>query len=123
MTATAAALNFGRDSNNLNAFAPFPSNNIWNATLTDGSESHITIPSTSASGFWNVSFRYQAGTDVWVDVTGATAAVPASGTLTSATAELNPASLTLASGTKISMISANTTADVAIVMWQASYKS
>jgi hypothetical protein len=38
-------------------------------------------------------------------------------TLASTTAELNPASLTLTSGTTISIITSQTSADVSVVMW------
>jgi hypothetical protein len=36
--------------------------------------------------------------------------------------ELNPASLTLPGGTVISIVTAQTTADVSVVMWPKSYE-
>jgi len=111
------ALNFGRDSHNYNAFAPHPSNNIFNSTLASGSAASCTVPSGTNYPYWAVSFRYQPGATVFVDVSGATAAVPAGATLVAATSELNPASLTLVAGQHISMITDDTTADVAVVMW------
>lgn len=111
-------LQFARDMQGMNAYAPYPSQVKYCATITNGVDTSVTVPSTYA--LWVVSFRYYPN-DVWVDVTGTTAAVPGSGTLTSCTAELNPAALTLTAGTVISIITAQTTADVSIVMWPVSY--
>jgi redox-sensitive bicupin YhaK (pirin superfamily) len=111
------ALNFGRDSHSYNAFAPYPSNNIFTATLTDGTASNCQVPTNTNYPYWCVSYRYQPGSSVFVDVTGATAAIPASGTLAASTSEGNPASHTLLAGTNISMITADTEADVSVVMW------
>jgi hypothetical protein len=111
-------LSFGRDVQGYNAYAPQPSTNKWSATKTTGSATSITVPSNFQT--WVVSFRYYPN-DVWVDVTGATAAIPVGATLASSTSELNPASLTLQAGTNISMITGLTSADVSIVMWPVSY--
>ena len=111
-------LSFGRDVQGYNAYAPQPSTNKWSATITTGSATSITVPSNFQT--WIVSFRYYPN-DVWVDVTGATAAIPVGATLASSTAELNPASLTLQAGTNISMITGLTSADVSVVMWPVSY--
>lgn len=105
---------FGRDIQGYNAFAPKPSIDKWAATITDGSATSIVVPSNWE--VWIVSFRYYPN-DVWVDVSGADAIVPAGATLTATTSELNPASLTLLAGTKISLITGLTSADVSIVMW------
>ena len=115
--AAPTALNFGRDSHSYNAYAPHPSNNIFTATLTDGSAATCQVPTDVNYPYWAVSFRYQPGASVFVDVTGATAAIPAGATLASSTTEPNPASLTLVAGQYISMITADTTADVGVVMW------
>lgn len=111
-------LSFGRDIQGYNAFAPDPATVKYQATITNGSATNVTVPNTHAS--WIVSFRYYPN-DVWVDVTGATAAVPVGATLTATTSELNPASLRLNSGTTISMITAQTSCDVSVVMWPVSY--
>lgn len=116
--ATPKPLHFGRDTQGMNAYAPDPSTNIWQATLTNGNATSITVPATYQT--WIVSFRYYPN-DVWVDVTGATAAVPVGNTLAACTAELNPASLTLQTGATISMITAQSSADVSVVMWPVSY--
>lgn len=111
-------LNFGRDVQGYNAYAPQPSTNMYSATLTTGSATSVTVPKNFP--LWIVSFRYYPN-DVWVDVTGATAAIPVGATLASTTSEMNPASLTLPAGTNISMITDLTTADVSVVMWPAGY--
>ena len=116
--ATAPYLHFGRDTQGMNAYAPDPSTIKYSATITNGNATSITVPSTYK--VWVVSFRYYPN-DVWVDVSGATAAVPVGATLAATTSELNPASLTLNSGTTISIITAQTSADVSIVMWPVSY--
>jgi len=107
-------LQFGRDVQGYNAYAPAPSAKKWNATLTNGNATSIIVPSNYP--VWIVSFRYYPN-DIWVDVSGATAAFPVGNTLTPSTSELNPASLTLLAGTQISVITGLTTADVSIVMW------
>lgn len=110
-------LHFGRDEQGYNAYAPYPSTNKWSATITDGTATSITVPTSFP--LWIVSFRYFPN-DVWVDVSGADAEIPVGNTLASTTAELNPSSLTLASGTKVSVITGQTSADVSIVMWPVS---
>jgi hypothetical protein len=112
-------LNFGRDVQGYNAYAPRTSGDKWSATITNGSETHITIPSNFP--IWIAVFSFQPGTNVWVDLTGATASVPAGATLASTTAELNPASRTVFAGGKISLITDNTSADVGISLYAVSY--
>lgn len=116
---TATPLEFGRDVQGMNAYAPQPGTVKYAATLTSGGgATSITVPLTHQT--WIVSFRYYPN-DVWVDVSGATAIVPVGATLVATTSELNPASLTLQKGTKISMVTALTAADVSVVMWPVSY--
>lgn len=117
MTAAPNALNFGRDSHSYNAYAPHPSNNIFTTTLTANTAASCQVPTNANYPFWIVSYRYQPGSSVFVDVTGATAAIPAGATLAASTAEGIPASHTLLAGTTISMITADTSADVSVVMW------
>ena len=109
-------LQFGRDQQGYNAYAPYPSTVKFRATITNGNATSTTVPSSFP--LWIVSFRYYPN-DVWVDVSGATAGIPVGATLVATTSELNPSSLTLTSGTTISIITAQTTADVSIVMWPA----
>ncbi len=112
-------LNFGRDVQGFNAYAPATSGDKWSATITNGAETHVTVPSNYA--VWIAVFSYQPGTNIWVDLTGATAAIPVGATLASTTAELNPASRTVYAGNKISMITDNTSADVGVSLYAVSY--
>ncbi len=108
-------LNFGRDVQGMNAYAPFTSTNKYNATITNGAETHITVPSDSEN--WIAAFAYQPGSNVWVDLTGATAAIPAGATLTACTSELNPGQRKVLAGSKISMITDDSTADVGVILY------
>src|ERR1017187_1839468 len=81
-------LEFGTDIGGRNAYAPQPCTNLYSATLVNGAASSITLPKSSLG--WIVSFSYQPGTDVWVDFTGTTAAIPVGGTFAATTSELNP---------------------------------
>jgi hypothetical protein len=116
--ANPVSLNFGRDQQGYNAYAPQPSTVKYSATITNGTPTSITVPSSYA--VWVVSFRYYPN-DVWVNVSGTTATLPVGATLAASTSELNPASLTLVAGTTISIITGQTSADVSIVMWPVSY--
>lgn len=112
-------LNFGRDVQGYNAYAPTTAKDKWNATLASGSETNITVPSNHKT--WIAIFSIQPGANVWVDLTGATAAFPAGGTLVRCTSELNPGARTVNAGDKISMITDSTEADVGISLYAVSY--
>ncbi len=111
-------LDFGNDQRGYNAYAPATADDKWNASITNGSETSITIPSNYK--VWIAVFSYQPGANVWVDLTGATAAIPASASLTACTSELNPAARTVYAGGKISIITDNTSADVGVVLYAVS---
>lgn len=112
------ALKFAKDANGMNCYAPRPATLMKSIELLNGTSAAFLVPSETNVDFYTVSFRYQAGTTVWVDVSGAEAQQPAGNTWEDTTSEMNPASLILAAGTNISMISGNDTADVGVVMWQ-----
>ena len=112
-------LNFARDAQGLNAYSPSRSKDIWKANLASGAESHFTVPSNHQ--VWVAVFSIQPGTDVWVDLSGATAAAPATGTLTATTAELNPGSRTVYAGDTISCITDNTSAEISVSLYAVSY--
>jgi hypothetical protein len=117
--AQSTVLNFGRDAQGYNAYAPATANDKWSATITNGSETHITIPSTHQT--WIAAFSYQPGTNVWVDLTGGTAIIPVGATLAVTTSELNPGQRLVQAGGKISMITDNTSADVGVALYAVSY--
>jgi hypothetical protein len=110
------ALKFGKDSQGFNAYAPRPSDTKWSVELLNGTAENVTLPTDA--DFYTVSFRFQPGTTVWVDVSGTTAEVPVGNTIAVTTSEMNPAQIILAGGTEISMITGNDSADVSIVIWQ-----
>lgn len=110
--AASTLLDFGRDVQGYNAFSPIPSKNMYNATLAAATARTVTTPSNYQS--WVVAFSYEPATKVWVDFTGATAAVPVSSSFAATTSELNPASRKVVAGQTISVITANTTADIGV---------
>lgn len=114
----AANLSFGRDVQGYNAYAPAPSVTKWSATLDGGAVTSFNVPSNHQT--WVVSFRYYPN-NVWVDVSGADAQIPSGSTFDPTTSELNPASLTLQAGDKISAITDLTNANISVVMWPVSY--
>jgi len=80
-------LNFGRDVQGYNSYAPPPSTNMYSATLASGGNATITLPTNVAN--WIVAFSFQPGSDIWVRYNGS-AAAPAGATFSSTTSELNP---------------------------------
>lgn len=116
-------LEFYCDNGGRNAYAPFPSTNMFSATLVNGAAASVTVPKSNVPG-WIVSFSYAPGSVVWVDFTGATAAVPAGATFAASTSELNPGARYIktykADGTTantFSLITSNATADVSVAFY------
>lgn len=111
----ATKLNFAKDVQGYNAYAPMPSNTKYSATLSSGSAQSITVPKSEAN--WIAVFSYQPGTDCWVDFSGAAATLPAGSSFAATTSELLPAARLVAGGSNISVITANTTADVGVMLY------
>jgi hypothetical protein len=111
-------LSFGRDVQGYNAYAPMPCTNNYSVTLAAATATSITVPSTDQ--VWIASFNYSAAAKVYVDFSGATAAVPAGATLVATTSTLNPGQRTVLAGSKISIISA-AIADVVIELYPTNY--
>jgi len=80
-------LNFARDVQGYNSYAPSPSTNMFSATLASGGNATITLPTNALT--WIVAFSYQPGSNLWVRVNGS-AAAPAGATFAATTSELNP---------------------------------
>ena len=112
-------LNFGRDVQGYNAYAPNVATDKYSATLTNGAATSITVPSNHQ--VWIAVFSYQPGSTVWVDFSGATAAIPVGATLASTTSELNPGARTVLAGSQISVITDNATTDMGISLYAVSY--
>lgn len=109
-------LNFGRDVQGFNAFAPSFSSDKYAVTLTGGAAQQITVPSTYTN--WIVSFSYQPGSNVWVARNG-TATLPTT-TVGTSNSEQNPGQRTIQAGDTISFITNNTTADFGIIFYAIS---
>lgn len=82
-------LNFGRDVQGFNTFAPPISTDKYSATLASAGNATITLPTNVP--VWIVSFSFQPGSEVWVSY-NASAAAPAGATFASTTSELLPGS-------------------------------
>jgi hypothetical protein len=119
-------LNFGRDVQGYNAYAPIPSTNIFTAKLVANTAETITLP-TNVS-YWIVAFSYTGGSEVWVDFTGATAAAPTLATFGSSTSSRAPGTRTISStktdpntgltvATTISLLTTDVNAYVSVELW------
>ncbi len=103
-------LHFGRDDQGYNAYAPMDASMKYRVTLAANTAQSVTLP--SEKGRYIVAFSVQGGARVWVDFS-ATATLP-TGTMAPTTSSLNPAQRMLMGGTTISLITADTNADVGI---------
>ena len=108
---------FGRDEQGYNAYAPKDSKNKYSVELTNGNATSINVPSNYE--VWIAAFSIEPGANVYVDFT-TTASVPAGATLVATTSSLNPGQRTVLAGSTISIITANTTANVGIELWAIS---
>lgn len=118
-------LNFGRDVQGYNAYAPLFPTDIFTATLAANTASSVTVPGNYPR--WIMSISVQPGGEVWVRQNG-TAAVPAGSTFAAANSELNPGPRMVyaiqndgVTATTISCITPNTTCDVEISFYAIGY--
>jgi len=111
-----SALKFAKDAKGSVTFAPEPTVTMYKAELTNGNADSITL--ATDADFYTVSFVYQPGTTCWVDVTGVTAAGPASAAFVLSTSRANPASYLLPGGAEVSVVTESDTAQVSIAIWQ-----
>jgi len=118
-------LDFGRDIQGFNAFAPKPATNIFSAKLTVGAAATITLPINVKT--WKVAFSFTGGAEVWVDFTGATAVAPTLNTFSSTTSCRNPGvrwvpSTKISGGVEvantISLITPDANAYVCVELWE-----
>lgn len=78
---------------------------INRGALTTNTVATVTAP-TEGTPFYMAVFSYSAGANIWVDLNGNTATVPATDS-ESSTASLNPLARKVASGQSISLITAD----------------
>lgn len=108
-------LNFGRDVQGMNAYAPQLADVMFSATIASGAAQGITVPSTSEN--WIVVFSYQPGSSIWVSVDH-TAAAPVGATFAATTSFLLPAQLKVKAADTISCFNNNATGqDVGIALY------
>jgi hypothetical protein len=118
-------LNFGRDTQGYNTFAPPVSTDKYSTTLASAGNATITLPTNVQS--WIVSFSYQPGSDIWVAYNGS-ASAPAGATFASTTSELLPGSRVLpslqangTSATTINLLNNGTnSADIGVILYAIS---
>lgn len=116
-------LHFGRDDQGFTAYAPQPAELMYSATLVNGAADSITIPQNKEK--WIVAFATQPGTNVFVDFTGATAAIPAGATFAATTSTLNPGARLVTSkdnsgnAKTISLLTNNASAEVIVEFYGA----
>lgn len=115
-------LNFGRDVQGFNAYAPQFPTDIYTATLAASTAESVTVPSNYPSFIMVV--RVQPNGWCWCS-RSTTAAVPAGGTLASAKSELIAGTIeykrTVYAADVISFITPNTTCDIEVAFFANSY--
>jgi len=94
-------LNFGRDNQGYNAYAPAFASDAFSATLDANDAQSFTVPSNYK--VWIAVFGATPGATIWVAVND-TAEVPAGGTFLSTSSTINPGARTVHAGDTISVI-------------------
>lgn len=107
-------LNFARDVQGFNTYAPAQPDLIYSATLVNGASDSITIPSTYEN--WILAVSYQPGTVTYMSVNG-TAAAPAGGTFAASVSELNAPVRRVQAGDVVDFLTSSATADVTVSLW------
>lgn len=107
-------LNFARDVQGFNTYAPKQPDIIFSATLTNGSNQSITVPSSYKD--WVMGVSYQPGTSTYVCVNG-TAAIPVGGAFAATNSELNPPVRLVIAGDVINFVTDSAFADMTVSLW------
>jgi|SRR6267154_58030 len=94
-------LNFGRDVQGFNAFAPEFADVKYSATLASAGHDEFTVPSNFQN--WIVAFSFQPGSSVWVALNGV-AAAPAGATFAATTSEYLPGARKVKAGDIIDVL-------------------
>lgn len=106
-------LNFGRDVQGYNAYAPAFSVDNKSTILSANIEQHFTVPSDFEN--WIAVFSFEPGTSVWV-ANNQTSNVP-SASFADTFSQLNPAARLVNAGDVLSFISPDTTASIGISLY------
>ena len=120
--AQSTQLNFGRDVQGFNAYAPSFPTDIYTATLAASTAESVTVPGNAP--VWIMYVRVQPNGWAWCSRT-TTAAVPAGGTLASAKSELIVGTIEykriVYAADVISFITPNTTCDIEVAFFINTY--
>jgi hypothetical protein len=111
-------LNFGRDVQGFNAFAPQFADVKFSATLASSGNASVTVPKSFEN--WIVSFSYTPGSNIWV-ANNASAAAPAGATFAATSSELNPGSRVVKAGDVINLLNNGANpSDVGVLLYAVS---
>lgn len=110
-------LNFGRDVQGMNAYAPYFAKDLYSAELDASTPTTLTVPSNFKT--WIAVFTYTSAEDVWVS-DGGTAAVPAGATFATTTSVLRPAARLVTAGDVLSFITAASDVNVGVEFYAIS---
>jgi hypothetical protein len=103
-------LNFKKDTNGFNSYAPSFTNLNYQVTLSASSAQSLTVPITN--NYFVAVFQVTPGSEVWI-ANGVTATLP-SGTFGQTSSQMNPGARYVKAGDVLSFITSNTTADVGV---------
>lgn len=109
--------NMTRDINGYNGFGLQFADDKYSVTLAANTAATVTIPSNFQN--WLAIFCIEPGSTVWI-ANNHTAAVPAGNTLVATNSELNVPAKQVQGGDVLSLITADTTADVGILLYALS---